>query len=277
MTKEYLIYCDESVEKAKHYSDFYGGLLVRTEDLDKILTTLEEKKEELNLFNEVKWTRVTEPYLDKYIALVDTFFELIASKKIKVRIMFRQSAYQANNLTDYNKEHGYFLLYYQFIKHAFGLKYSNTTGQPIYLRLFFDELPDSKTKAQLFKNHIHALQTTKGFTEANIKIRKRDIGEVKSHEHNLMQCLDIVLGAMSFRLNDMHKVKDPNTNKRGKRTIAKEKLYKHILSKIQRLKKNFNIGISTGKPNGLGDYWEHEYRHWRFQPKDFILDDSKFK
>ena len=39
-----------------------------------------------------------------------------------------------------------------------------------------------------------------------------------------MQCLDIVLGAMAFRLNDMHKEKRPDTNRRGKRTIAKEKL-----------------------------------------------------
>lgn len=35
--------------------------------------------------------------------------------------------------------------------------------------------------------------------------------------------MDLILGAICFRLNNKHKVKDSNTNRRGKRTILKEK------------------------------------------------------
>ncbi len=43
----------------------------------------------------------------------------------------------------------------------------------------------------------------------------------------------IVLGAMAFRLNNGHKEKPVGQNRRGKRTIAKEKLYKFIYSRIR--------------------------------------------
>jgi hypothetical protein len=59
--------------------------------------------------------------------------------------------------------------------------------------------------------------------------------------------MDIILGAMAFRLNDLHKEKLDGSNKRGKRTIAKENLYKYILAEIRSFYPNFNIGITTGK------------------------------
>lgn len=277
MAKEYVIYCDESIEKGKYFSDFYGGVLISSDDLDTIRTVLENRKLGLNLNNEVKWGRVTQNYLDKYKALMDTFFEFVQQNKIKVRIMFRQNAMAPQNLSDYNRQHSYFLLYYQFIKHAFGLTFSNPTSGPIYIRTFFDELPDSRAKAELFKNHIYALQSLPVFTSANLRIRRRDIGEVDSKDHVLLQCLDIVLGSMAFRLNDLHKAKVPGTKRRGKRTIAKENLYKHILSYVRNIYPNFNIGVSTGTGGVLLKRWEHPYRHWKFIPREFRIDESKFK
>jgi len=89
-----------------------------------------------------------------------------------------------------------------------------------------------------------------------------------SHDHVLLQCLDIVLGAMYFRLNHFHKAIQEDTKKRGKRTIAKEKMYKHIHEQIDDIFPHFNIGENTG---ARGDeypyyYWNHPYRHWRFKP-----------
>ncbi len=41
--------------------------------------------------------------------------------------MFRQNAQVPQNLTREHEENEYFLLYYQFIKHAFGIDYCNPT------------------------------------------------------------------------------------------------------------------------------------------------------
>jgi hypothetical protein len=92
-----------------------------------------------------------------------------------------------------------------------------------------------------------------------------------------MQCLDVVLGAMCFRLNDKHLEKLPGRRRRGKRTVAKEKLYKFLLSRIRQIYPGFNIGESTGKGGDWSSLWTHPYRHWKFIPKDHEIDDTKVK
>lgn len=59
MKKQYVIYADESHRKGKFYSNFYGGALVDYCKLEKISSKLNNKKYELGLLGEVKWTKVT--------------------------------------------------------------------------------------------------------------------------------------------------------------------------------------------------------------------------
>lgn len=84
---QYIIYCDESVKNGEYYSNFYGGALVRSIHLDEVKTSLENKKYEHNIHGEIKWQKVTENYLEKYMAIVDSIFEFIKADKIKIRII----------------------------------------------------------------------------------------------------------------------------------------------------------------------------------------------
>lgn len=272
---EYIIYCDESINKGKYFSDFYGGAFIRSTDLIPVTSSLNAKKQELNFKGEIKWTKVSSNYLEKYKTIITHLFRFIKEDKIKLRIMFRQTAEVPLNLTKEHYEDGYQLLYYQFLKHAFGLEHSGI-GSEIKMRLYFDRLPLNKIKKEAFLNNIFALQSLQKFTHAKIKIRRSDITEINSHDHVLLQCMDIVLGAMAFRLNDLHKEKPEGSRFRGKKTIAKEKLYKHILSCIREIYPNFNIGITTSRmPRER--IWNLSYRHWKFRPKEFKVDESKYK
>lgn len=275
---EYLIYCDESVSKGEYYSDFYGGVLVSMQDFDEIRSSIDHKKEELGLLGEIKWTKVTANYLGKYKAIIDLFFSYFKKGKLKMRVMFRQNALVPTNLTEKQKNNSYHLLYYQFVKHAFGLRYCNTKhDSDVFVRLYFDKIPDTREQNEDFKAHIIGLQSTTGFKTARIKIRQDDIVEINSKEHSIQQCMDIVLGAMAFRLNNKHKEKVPGTNRRGSKTIAKEALYKYILSKIRELEHpKFNIGITTGCLSAESK-WTDSYRHWSFVPSEFKEDKSKYK
>jgi hypothetical protein len=266
---EYILYCDESSQEGLKYSDFFGGCLVSSKDMPSIVETLKTKKLELNLYGEVKWSKVTENYLNKYIELTTLFFSYIKSGKIKVRIMFRNNKDLPTDSTNHLPEDKYFKLYYQFIKHAFGLMHVKVESEPIYLRVYIDQLPDKKEKCSRFKQFLVDLPRTSDFSGSSIAIRKSDVAEVKSHEHVLLQCLDIVLGAMHFRLNKLNKAIPEGQSRRGKRTVAKEKLYKHILNEINDIFPNFNIGESTGNRGSQYPdfYWSHHYRHWRFKPK----------
>ncbi len=276
MKKQYLIYADESHRKGKYFSNFYGGALVNYTELEVINKKLNFKKEELGLFQEVKWTKVTEQYLDKYLELIDYFFEFIRNNKIKIRIMFRQNALVPQNLTKEQEEKEYFLLYYQFIKHAFGIDYCNPKEQDqVILKLYFDKLPDTKKKNREFKGYIYALNDF--FCINNVRIYNEDIAEIDSKNHVILQCMDIILGAMNFKLNNMDKEKLPGSNMRGKRTIAKEKLYKNILRNIKTIYPNFNIGVSTSSRGDFTNNWKDSYRYWCFKSRNSIFDSSLTK
>jgi hypothetical protein len=180
--------------------------------------------------------------------------------------MFTHSHLQPQSLQAYHREHEYFILYYQFIKHAFGLRYSNEGRGRIHVRIYFDRLPDSKEKGELFKDFVYGINRWTGYRNAQIRILRDQLAEVTSHEHVILQCLDIILGAMQFRLNNKHKIKPPGAKRRAKRTIAKEKLYTHINVKIQEIYPRFNIGITTGLQGDMANRWKHPYRHWVFVP-----------
>jgi uncharacterized protein DUF3800 len=279
VAKEYIIYCDESDTRGAYFSNFYGGVLVSSVDLLHAENILLNKKSELNLHKEVKWEKVTSNYCDKYVQLMDSFLKLVKENKLKVRVMFTQNIFIANNLTDYHREHEYFILYHQFVKHAFGLHFSNPHNEDfLKVRVYFDRLPiNTKEKVEIFKSYIHGISNSPILRNAKVLIDKNQIAEIDSREHVILQCLDVVLGAMQFRLNNKHLEKVKETGRRGKRTLAKEKLYKYINQRICEIYPNFNIGKTTGKGGDLSNLWHHPYRHWLFAPKDSQLDLSKGK
>lgn len=268
MSKEYIIYCDESEERGRHYSNFYGGALIRSDHIDDVRNAISHKKEELNLGKEVKWNKITYAYKEKYKELIDFYFDYVKEDIIKIRIMFTDNRFVPNNLTQEHIDEKYFILYYQFLKHAFGLTWSPDTRGGVDLRIHLDKMPDTREQVEKFKGFVHSLQSNADFRRKRIRIRQENITEVVSHDHNILQCLDIVLGAIHFRLNDKHLAKEPGERFRRKRTRAKEYVYRHINSRIRDIYPNFNIGISTGHRGDWSTQWADQYRHWLFKPTD---------
>lgn len=205
-SQELIIYCDESDSKGKYYSNFYGGLLVDSKNIPHVKQILDEKKIDLNLFNEVKWSKITENYKENYIQLIDTLFDLLEAGLLKIRVMFTQNRLQPNALTDYHHEI-----------------------------------------------------------------------EIESDAHSILQCLDIVLGGIQFRLNDKHLEKPEGGRFRGKRTIAKEQVYKHINARIRKIYPGFHIGCTTSRREKSQNIWCDSYRHWCFKPKNHNVDENRGK
>lgn len=272
MPKEFIIYCDESLESGEHYSNFYGGALVGSNDIDRIKQSLQSKKTELNLFNEVKWSKISKAYEKKYCELVEHFFEFIKAGEVKIRIMFTHNRYVPVGLSPEQRENQYFLLYYQFLKHAFGLRHCGDVDQLKYLRIYLDKLPDTKEKVKIFRSFILGLNRNPQLRRTNFLIREDSVTDVVSHDHVILQCLDIILGSMQFRLNDLHKKKPKGSRIRGSRTRAKERVYMSINKHIRAIRPNFNIGITTGVDGDIRNRWHHPYRHWVFTPNEAKID-----
>jgi len=278
--KEYILYFDESQKNGKFFGNFYGGALVSNKDIDFINNALNAKKQELNLFGEIKWSKVSENYLSKYKDMITFFFDFIKQNKIKIRIMFKQSCYICGDLTDSQIDNEYYLLYYQFVKWAFGFEHCNPEKNYIELKFYFDKLPNTPDRNTTFINFVYGLNKMNMFKDNNLHIKFENITEVVSHNHVILQCMDIILGSINFRLNNLHKEVDPITHKRGKKTKAKEELYNLILTNIRFIYPGFNIGVSTGLKSDVRNKWLHPYRHWNFKPNDSIYEKKftkKFK
>lgn len=269
MARELILYCDESDISGKHFANFYGGAMVESFHLQEVTDALLAEKARLNLGAEIKWQKITENYAGKYIELMSTTFSLMAKGKLKMRIMFTQNYFAAARLSAAQRENGFFLLYYQFVKHAFGLQYCAESLGPAQLRIYFDKLPDTGEKCLAFKGYVSGLNQSRSFREAGITITADRIAEVDSKHHVILQCLDVVLGSMQFRLNEKHKEVPEGMRTRGKRTRAKERVYRHISARIRDIHPNFNIGISTGGEPAMR--WRQPYRHWLFKPADLKI------
>lgn len=265
MAVEYTIYCDESESKGRHFSNFYGGALVHSDDLDQVRSAIAQKKRELHFFGEIKWSKISVPYYKKYIEMMEFFFDLVKDGKVKLRIMFTQNAFRPNRLNREHHDNQYGILYYYFIRHAFGLTYAPLYEDGTYIRVYADRLPMSAENVRTFKKCLVLLTNRSEFQARRIRFSMENITEVDSHDHDVLQCLDIVLGAMNFRLNKKHKDKRPDEDWRPEKTRIKEKVYNAINKRIRDIYPNFNIGITTGLQNGKGDRWDHAYRHWNFK------------
>ena len=132
----YHIWFDESEKEGEFYSNFYGGILIKSEHVEHVLYMMHVFVSENEINEEIKWQKVNAFTFDKYQKVVDFIFDLLKSDLIKIRIFFRNNQYIATNLTKEHKRKEYSMLYYQFIKHAFGLRYSNRTQKDIYLKIF---------------------------------------------------------------------------------------------------------------------------------------------
>jgi hypothetical protein len=209
---------------------------------------------------------VTEQWLPGYERMITAFFDVIRAGDVRMRVMFRASDATATQ-SRAQRDDSYFKLYYQFIKHAFGLAHVPDRKDGTRLRLFFDQFPHTREKVTQFKGFLCALPDAAAVRHAKLHLSPDHITEVNSKEHVLLQCVDVVLGAMTFRLNEMHLVKPEGQRQRGKRTVAKDRLYRHTLVEICTLKPAFNPKISTAAQPFPDGRWSMPYRHWLFVPQ----------
>ena len=276
LPKEYIIFCDESDRKGRYFSNFYGGVMVDSNHWDRVSDSLLATAKEHGITSEIKWSKVGPIEARVYLPLMQSFFQEIQAGNLKMRVMFRQNAHVPQKLSSEQKKQEYFLLYHQFIKHGFGLAHMpDHSKEGVNLRLYLDKLPlQNKEGRARFRGYLSAIAKNATHRKKGLQLRSENITEVDSKDHILLQCMDVVLGSISFRLNDKHKIKPKGQRVRGKRTRAKEELYKAILSEIQKVtnKKHFNIGISTKVliyPEGR---WHDPYLHWSFKSKETQFD-----
>ena len=268
------IWLDESDRHGEFYSNFYGGISVPSKHHREVIERMHSIVTEAGINDEIKWQKVNEYHYERYLRVVDELFDLAKEDKLKIRIFFRHNQFTASRLKPEEKKADYQMLYYQFIKFAFGLPFANENLDS--MTLFIDEIPLRQIERDEFLSHIRSLANDPVLKGKGLKIAEDGIIEVNSKHHLPLQFMDLILGAICFKLNEKNKLKAEGENKIGKRTLVKLKLYKHINTRIREIYPNFNIGVTT--PIRIpSDSWTQVYRHWSFIPKYHTRDASRTK
>lgn len=269
------IWLDESDRHGEFYSNFYGGILVSARHYWEVLHRMRSIVAEVGINDEIKWQKVNEFHYEKYWRVVDELFDLAQEGKLKIRIFFRHNQYTASRYTPDERKADYQMLYYQFIKFAFGLPHAEESELDS-MTLFLDEIPLRQSERDEFISHIRGMANDPVLKRKGLKIADDGIVEVDSKQHLPLQFMDVILGAICFKLNEKDKLKVEGENKVGKRTLIKLKLYKHINARIREIYPYFNIGVTT--PIRIpSDSWTQVYRHWSFIPKFHTRDASRTK
>jgi hypothetical protein len=276
MTHKIIVYCDESAKKGPHFSNFYGASVVLSENLFLVEKSISEVIALNGITCEIKWNNISPSTFERFIKIIDLYFDYISDGLIKFRCMFTHNVWVPVGLTSEQHRNAYFLLYYQFVKNGLGLSYYDRQFGTRGLQLIFDQFPKNRSQISDFKQFLSRLNS-RTLSPNGLTLNPQDIGEAKSHSHVILQCTDVILGAMNFRLNDFHSAKPPGKDRRGKKTLAKEKVYKHISKRIRAIYPHFNIGISTGVQGNRANRWLHPYRHWLLVPRLREYDKSKGK
>ncbi len=101
--RRYHIYCDESIKKGEHYSNFYGGALIEIKDFKLITDVLHDKRKLILKTNELKWQKINAFNHEECIDAVDMFFDFVQSGRIKIRIFFRPNRVKPTHLSHEQK------------------------------------------------------------------------------------------------------------------------------------------------------------------------------
>lgn len=258
----YIIVCDESTKDGLFYSYFLGGAIVKEQDYEYINEELYRLKHMLVL-KELKRTYIDASNADKYIKVLNLFFNFVCEGKIKVRVMFCNNNYLHHNhekkeAATFNK------FYYFFLRYSFALNYSPSD---INLRIMFDELPDKKSVNDDFKQHlIENLNIKARFsTEHSVSLNLENIHEVDSRKHLVLQCVDVIVGILDYFCNSY--ISESYIS--SKKEMGRYMVMKYIFSFINEQNPLFEILETT--PQLLSKKgWNLKYAHYLYKPYKFI-------
>ncbi|MBS0289373.1 MAG: DUF3800 domain-containing protein [Proteobacteria bacterium] len=181
------IYCDESCHLPKDQKPIMaiGAIFCPLSSIKKVSKDIYHLKSKHKIGHDVefKWLKVSKNKLPFYLDLIDYFFSqsdlsfrgLIVSDKSKLD----------HELFNQTHDDWYYKMYYQLIKPMI----DKNNSYNIYL-----DIKDTRSEAKVKKLHEVLANSFHDFNYSLI----RKVQSIRSHETNLMQMTDLLLGAISY-------------------------------------------------------------------------------
>lgn len=230
----YHIYCDESRQTQDRYMVF-GGIITTAENVEFFDKTMHLYREGQNMKAEIKWGKVSDKKLNEYKALIDLFFSLNKALHFK-SIVFDTHLVDYQRYSGGDKELGFYKFWYQFLLHSFGPYAAKDDRYLVFL-----DYRQSKYKLSELKTILNN-GIRKRYGSSIREDIFRDIQPLDSKESNILQLVDVLMGAIGYQWNGCHM----RTNARKAKILLSEYIAKkaNLISLAQQTpfrKRNFSI------------------------------------
>jgi len=182
MSKTFNIYCDESCHLENDHKKYMviGSVSSAYNQIKRHTERINNLREKHKFYNEIKWSNVSNSKKQFYIDLVDYFFD--------TDLMFRAVVVNKEQVStdgvgnDFDTF--YYKMYYQMLNHNKNSSYAYN----VYL--------DIKDTLSAFK-----VRKLKEILNTRFGVF-RNVQNIRSHESQLLQLADLMIGALSYKLNE---------------------------------------------------------------------------
>lgn len=203
------IYSDESRHTGHRYM-LMGAAIIRRNDVPMFNDTMAKYRLATKMPYELKWSKVNVQKLKEYKTFIDYFFALNNENKTHFKCIIIDNEGAAN--AKYRKipqDTRLHKQYHSLILHKFGKKYYKT-AKPCKFILH----PDQRETKQDFEESTEFLNKSmrNHFNDNTISPFVK-IQPVESHLCELVQIIDILLGAIGFEKNGNHLLSGSNVGK----------------------------------------------------------------
>ena len=275
MPTVYEIYADEAWthggEPPNRYWCFYGGILGEQSASDRLDTEIRDILRNRNVRGEVKWSKLSAQNIDCYKELIDCLFRHIRSGNIKYRQMFLDRSYvplprrEGEDDSDLTIQ---FKLYYQFLKHSFGLQHLpvSATREPIDLLIRLDSHSSQGHKDSL---ESFALQIPRLVERSDLRIQLTFHNSARIPR---MQICDLLMGAAGSHGNKMQLRREGGRRGMSSKQKLRVDLCGHIYNGLRQIDHEtrgsnaFNWFESTGLGDSPANAFNHPVQIWKFKP-----------
>lgn len=200
-----LIYCDESCHLRYDKSNVMvlGGITCPESEKTKVFNELREIKiaHGLSSWAEIKWTKVTASKIELYQSIIDYFF---ANESLCFRAVIAcKEGLDIDKYHEGDYDTWYYKMYFQLLREMIDLRNE--------YRIFID-IKDTRGGPRTKKLKEVLCNNKWDFAQERLK----DISQIPSHDSEIMQICDLLIGALSYYHRGLYRLGDSN---KGKNTI----------------------------------------------------------
>ncbi len=188
------IYCDESCHLLNDHIPIMtlGAIQCPQDRVRELSIKLKSLKSEYNCNGELKWTKVSLKNIKFYLELINLFFNE-ACLHFRALVVHNKASLDHNSFNDGKHNNFYYKMYYELLRNIIENKSSDC------FKIYID-IKDTKGSLKIHK--LHEVLSNKFYDFDKEKVLK--IQQIRSHESNLLQLGDFLLGAITYANRDLN-------------------------------------------------------------------------